>query len=274
MLYPLWDGTPPPLAWNLLQAMQGLCGSGAYRDEIVDSCVAWAAQSRAKPLGLQKMVCDAIIRVFPLSLDPLFTNRLTNLVHGFVPRGDVVQSFKVSLDGCQPHVRMACIKTILNTWTTSHRFHEEIRLPCIFGCSMVYAEGEPEVLPVGIHPLVDDLRHYLQCPTLWNIVGNAYSLPVGHSIEQRLGIKGPPFSPVALAIAFDIYHAIKIGNRYLISNATLSNNFLPVLRTAREVAAYSCSQCSPSLPHPFNNGYNLSASACIDVAPASIDNSG
>ena len=47
------------------------------------------------------------------------------------------------------------IRTWVNGWASSYRYHEDILWPCVFGCT---------------HPEVkfnrDDLSHYLQCPHL------------------------------------------------------------------------------------------------------------
>ena len=54
-------------------------------------------------------------------------------------------SFCYSVKG---HVAMCWIKTVSNGWCTSRRFHEQLRLPCIFGCDNS----------------CDDLAYYLTCP--------------------------------------------------------------------------------------------------------------
>ena len=52
------------------------------------------------------------------------------------------------------------MKTIFNGWATSHRLHEDERLPCLFGC-----------------PAQDDsTSHYMQCGQLWRVVSRAFKL--------------------------------------------------------------------------------------------------
>ena len=82
------------------------------------------------------------------------------------------------------------------------------------------------------------------------IVCNALPLPIGRSIAARLGVAGHPFSPVALAMSFMIYHSLKQGNRHLITIALQSGNFTPLLAVAREVAAFQCSEFSSSFQNP------------------------
>ena len=48
------------------------------------------------------------------------------------------------------HTAMAAMKTMVNGWATTRRFHREKVIKCIFGC------GEP-----------DDMTHYWRCAPLW-----------------------------------------------------------------------------------------------------------
>lgn len=114
------------------------------------------------------------------------------------------QSLKEALGKIKGHSAMLVIKTLLNSWSTSERYHESQRLPCLFGCQT----GQTGPLP----PLIgDSLKHYLRCPNLWvAICSVCRSLPAIHTAE-RLGL-----IPVCLdrlcevAIAFHTYHALKI----------------------------------------------------------------
>ncbi len=48
----------------------------------------------------------------------------------------------------RPRDAMRVLKTWIHSWAASDRFHENPRLPCLFGC-----EGQ-----------LDKLAHYLLCP--------------------------------------------------------------------------------------------------------------
>jgi hypothetical protein len=217
----------------MLAAASGEVRRGASMEGII-KCV--EEYKRGRIGSLQQRVTTAIINSFPPSLSSLFVRRLEEFCPWFPPPANVADEFIRSLEGCQPLVRVACFKTLINSWTTSYRYHERELLPCIFGCRMVYGEDEPQVPPNRMHPLVDDVSHYLQCPTLWGIVGRVFPLPIGHSIAKRLGVAGPPFSPVALAMSYIIYHSLKQGNRPLINRAIQSGDFTELLKAAGEIA--------------------------------------
>jgi len=106
----------------------------------------------------------------------------------------------VHLKKLGPRVAMGVIKTWANAWVTSHRMHEPLLLPCIFGC--------PECR--------DELDHYLCCDPLWTAVISCsfkqrellWSSPV-----SRLGLDGSVASLQMITIAFSCYHAIKMSHQ-------------------------------------------------------------
>ena len=63
------------------------------------------------------------------------------------------------------------VKTWANAWATSHRMHEEIVLPCLFGCSQT-----------------DSLRHYLHCPILFGLL-RALHPDVSEMPLERIGLQ-------------------------------------------------------------------------------------
>ena len=115
---------------------------------------------------------------------------------------------------------MLVIKTLLNSWSTSDRYHEAHRLPCLFGCQTgqtgvpLTDETEPSALHAAFahRPAIGDhLKHYLKCPNMWLIIAtNRRSLPAIDTGE-RLGVVPVNRSRLLeLAIAFHTYHAAKI----------------------------------------------------------------
>ena len=56
------------------------------------------------------------------------------------------------------HEAMQVIKTWVNSWSTSDRYHEDVLLPCLLGCA-----DKP-----------DDLQHYIHCPRIWDITRIAF----------------------------------------------------------------------------------------------------
>ena len=116
-----------------------------------------------------------------------------------------------SLRRCSRFVATSYIKTVVNAWTTSRRYHEPILLSCIFGCSG------------GCHD-EDDVSHYLRCPALWGIL--CYSLhlhppnmdlPVATLIDLE-DIDSPEVPAPLVACLFSIYHFIKRGRQTMIGH--------------------------------------------------------
>ena len=58
-------------------------------------------------------------------------------------------------------LRSPVLKISMNAWTTSHRMHEHVILPCFFGCPGSLGR--------------DSLDHYVYCPELEKFVVNALS---------------------------------------------------------------------------------------------------
>ena len=72
--------------------------------------------------------------------------------------------------------------------------HENIRLPCIFGCSDEQ----------------DELLHYMFCPYLWQFVADIFKVDISAHITHRLLLVDPnPIALKCLACAHSIYHSCK-----------------------------------------------------------------
>ena len=113
-------------------------------------------------------------------------------------------------------VAVTVVKTLSNSWCTSHRYHEACRLPCIFGCTAVG--------PVlNRQELRDTLSHYLVCPVLWRAIESSCRLPCGSCAASRLGVSPRSADLRVLAIAHHIYHYCKFSSSFgVISNHTYS----------------------------------------------------
>jgi hypothetical protein len=57
-------------------------------------------------------------------------------------------------------LRMCWLKAIGGAWTTTSRMHELRKWPCVFGCI----------------DCQDEIRHYMQCPVLWQLAREALSI--------------------------------------------------------------------------------------------------
>ena len=121
---------------------------------------------------------------------------------------ELLAAFKAS----RPHVAMCCLKTVTNAWATSHRYREQVRLGCVFGC----VGGD------------DSLSHYLSCPVLWNLVGVSFPPPDSTSPIDRICLWSPTkLRVVQLFCAYHVYHCIKISERLLVDSSGV-----PRIRTA------------------------------------------
>ena len=94
------------------------------------------------------------------------------------------------------------VKTIVNSWSTPYRYHESVRLPCIFGCE-------------GCH---DTLMHYLRCDILRTTSCTALGLDIGWLnlvFPQRFGHPIPNITHINLnAVMFKTSHSEEIIQSY------------------------------------------------------------
>ena len=111
------------------------------------------------------------------------------------------------------------VKTLANGWCTSGRVHEDIRLPCIFGC-----QSAP-----------DDFSHYLVCDILWNMLRKHFREYISHLPQTRLALPFPtPYNVLIVGCAFHTYHSLKIGSREVVDEAIRTFEFEKVLSLASE----------------------------------------
>ena len=110
-------------------------------------------------------------------------------------------------------VRTSVFQTLINSWSSSHRYHERVLWPCIFGC----CEGK------------DELKHYLSCAPMWTLAVSAASLPtcfLSLSPIDRLCLFTNSVSGMKLlSVVFRGYHALKFGHREVIERGIASQDF-------------------------------------------------
>ena len=68
-------------------------------------------------------------------------------------------------------IATSAVKTFLNSWTTTRRFHKQTRLKCIFGCT-----DKPDCA----------LHYCLECTPLWECIGTARHCELS-SLTPKLG---------------------------------------------------------------------------------------
>ena len=98
------------------------------------------------------------------------------------------------------------------SWATSDRYHEEVRLPCLFGCEAK-----------------DELAHYLECPILWAFVNSAEKAHPDQwscAPQERACFVHPDIRSLkCLAVAYRSYHALRLGNKDKVARAVLNFEF-------------------------------------------------
>ena len=156
----------------------------------------------ALPGGLQAAVTAVVTgALHPEPLALIVRKRASRLVQRPVSEQSVKELFTVLK---RPHVALCCVKTATNAWATSHRYHEQVRLGCVFGC-----DGAD-----------DSLSHYLSCAVLWNLVGDSFPPPDSTSPIDRICRRSPTkHRVVQLFCAYHIYHCVKISERLLVDSS-------------------------------------------------------
>jgi len=106
-------------------------------------------------------------------------------------------------------LRMCWLKAIAGAWTTTCRMPEPIKWPCVFGC----VDSR------------DEIRHYIQCPVLWQLAREALSISEHHfSIGHRLCFYDCSVDKLRLlAYSHLLYHAIKNDSDSIHSNGFLKS---------------------------------------------------
>ena len=116
-----------------------------------------------------------------------------------------------------PHIAMCLVKSLANAWCTSHRLHEQVRLPCVFGCLEA----------------CDSLQHYWSCARLWGVVSAALGLQLPECVLGKLGFPVPTMGNVhAIFVAYHAYHTVKISHRDSVQTAIESQDFSTTLSVA------------------------------------------
>ena len=102
-----------------------------------------------------------------------------------------------SLKSRKPHEVIQIMRTWYNSWATTHRFKEELRLPCLFGCL-----GKPDSLP-----------HYASCPRIRYLMSLMLGVPTWWPGFGDLGTRDP--NEIALknvSCMYYAYHAVRFSS--------------------------------------------------------------
>ena len=161
--------------------------------------------------------------LLPSSLETLLEARFLKHFAPLCPLGFAPQweELLTCLRQAQPHFAMAALKTLLNSWCTRGRYHDESAKNCVFGCA-----GAP-----------DDITHYVCCPMLWGICAHASGTRHPRTVEECILVREPSAQSIDLLVtAFTTYHAIKLGNELAVAIAERSANYSALTALANDIA--------------------------------------
>ena len=192
---------------------RNVCGKREFRDGPNGSQNP-AEISRSKPPALQKEVFQVLAASIKNPWPKLINSKLQILgADVCAMSAEEWHEFLVVFKNCPLSVKTCFLKTIINSWATSHRMSEGELLPCIFGCECCE----------------DNLKHYLTCEPLWTLVVSACGLPasyLGLPILDRLCLRNKStYALKLLRVVYSVYHALKVGHRELITQCIANNHF-------------------------------------------------
>jgi len=138
---------------------------------------------------------------------------LVEVPRNFSVNEPLLDPIRAALSALGSTKSMCILRTWINGWFTSTRMNEGTSLPCILGC-----EGAR-----------DSVSHYISCEPLWTcLIGcTCCCTPLlNRSPYQRLALSDPTALNLTLvAVAFQAYHAVKLGSRRLVDVAVASGDF-------------------------------------------------
>ena len=139
-------------------------------------------------------------------MDELVARRLAVLCPGFVFNISATMARWVdSLREKSLNNKVIVFRSLVNSWTTSYRFHEAVLLPCVFGCSLQYPKKEDATFSR------DELAHYLVCKPLWRLVSDILNQDFcGLRAPDRLGV-GKVCKFEGIVLAHQMYHYVKLS---------------------------------------------------------------
>ena len=176
-------------------------------------------KGRGKTYSVQKRIHSCITgRILERNMWVPFINEKLAVL-GATGTGELPVTCEVWCGLCQvmrkepPQVATCFLKTVINSWYTTHRMGEVPRLSCIFGCP------DKE----------DNLKHYLLCSPMWSLAVSACGLPLSFlSLDpiERLCIFNKSVPGLRLlSVAFRSYRAPKLNQRCLIDTRIANNDF-------------------------------------------------
>jgi hypothetical protein len=155
-------------------------------------------------MSIQKVVMVELTRNLVCEFESLVARRLNTLCPGFVFNvPQTIAKWSNHLKGKSLTTKVIALRSLVNSWTTSYRFHEPILLPCVFGCTHLGPFNRNHVSSR------DELSHYLVCRPLWQIVSEVIGADLTNAKSpERLGV-GRVSNVDGIVMAHHIYHFLK-----------------------------------------------------------------
>jgi hypothetical protein len=136
---------------------------------------------------------------YPESISQLIRKRIATIQQTAfqeVPEDDVFYAAFAVMRRMRKHEVMQILKTWMNSWSTSHRYHENPRLSCLFGCSSC----------------TDSLTHYVACPAINEVISAMVAHDHPDDSLARLALVDPCKQKLlTVAASYHAYHFVKLG---------------------------------------------------------------
>ena len=224
---PCWD--TPALVLNLSEACHGSGKSNVYREATAQihediELALRVSLLGGPPLHLQKIAYRRLVsHSIPNNFESLLRRRLAVIAGFDLSHQDHINFFETSrlLQRIGKFHFVCWMKTVCNGWCTSYRMHENVSLPCVFGCR----GGK------------DTLEHYLVCDILLSLLLEQFVFAIGPSPLHRLNLINPtPQMFILITVMFNMYHTLKLGYRSTVDTAVSQMRFGPCCQVASRVA--------------------------------------
>jgi len=175
---------------------------GAFQKQpaVYDAITTLSLNKQFANIQVQSAVTNAVAEVLHTCDWPkIFRRRIPAIVPELRGGLDDIDwaSFIKALKHLKGQVALSAVKTLLNGWTTSARFHEPVVLSCVLGCTEAGS---------------DNLMHYMRCSRMRRLLIGATQRVPCRAMKYRLGLVAQPAqldNIRLLAVMFDIYHTLR-----------------------------------------------------------------
>ena len=237
-IYPSW-WSEPPMVFTLAAAANGFpalplfrcAGAAALSDKLNASTHCTIDRNYGRLPSTQSIAYKRFKpALYNSDFVKLFRRRLYSLFPDF---GNDIESIMwpnvfAAMRSLSMHQAMTVVKTLANAWTTTRRYHEEVRWRCIFGCP----------------GCMDELQHYVVCIRLRRALFKATKIHGAASPIAYLGLLEPCQKLfLRLGVMFTTYHALRSSEKPLIMSRDIDSIAKATLSVACNAArAFALSQ--------------------------------